>query len=151
MLSLNSPEAREIHDLLFSFMGMLHEKFLHRFRKNNEQYSKLKKNHVKIISFLYRYDSLTSTEIAKRLDLEKGSVTTLIDQLTDLGLVLRGAAAYDRRKSLLLLTDSGRTEMERIIENDTKTMDELFRDLKPDELQRFVDSLKYVVDFMNKL
>ncbi len=148
---MNHEETISLHTLLFSYMGMFHEKFLHRFRKNVESHSVLKKNQVKIISILYRFDNLTSTDISKRLDIEKGSVTTLIDQLAELGLIVRVPAPHDRRKSLLLLTELGRTEMERIIENDTRTMNELFHNIPPHDVQKFVDSLKYAVEFMNKL
>lgn len=150
-MQMNHEESREINNLLFSFMSMFHEKFLHRFRRNNEIYSHLKKNHVKIIRILYRYNSLTSTEIAKRLDIEKGSVTTLIDQLAELGLVIRDAAPNDRRKSLILLTDSGRDKIERIINNDTQTLNEIFHDVQPHDLHKFLESLKYAAAFMNEL
>ena len=148
---LNNHEARELHDLLFGFMDMFHVKFLHRFRQRNESNSGMKKNHVKIIVMLYRFESLTSTEIAKMLDIEKGSVTTLIDQLTESGFVVRCDAAHDRRKSLVLLTDSGKAQMEYITESHLKSMNELLRDVDPKEMDQFVDSLRNVVKFMSKL
>lgn len=148
---MDYKQAVELHDLLFSCMEMFHEKFLYRFRKQNERFSPLKKNHVKIISSLYRFNGLTSTEIAKRLDIEKGSVTTLIDQLSELGLLMRDASPHDRRKSMIVLTDAGRLEMENLIKNDTQILTEIFRDIEAEDLQKFIDSLQYAVDFMNKL
>lgn len=148
---MNDSEARELHDLLFGFMDMFHEKFLHRFRQRNESSSAMKKNHIKIIVMLYRFESLTSTEIAKMLDIEKGSVTTLIDQLTESGFVVRCDVAHDRRKSLILLTDSGKAQMEFIIDNHIQSMHELLRDVASNELDQFVDNLKSVVKFMNQL
>ncbi|MDD2620185.1 MAG: MarR family winged helix-turn-helix transcriptional regulator [Syntrophomonadaceae bacterium] len=148
---VSNEAASELRDLLFSFLGLFHEKFIYRFRKSNESHSEMKKNHIKIISFLYRDDSLTSTEIAKMLDLEKGSVTTLIDQLAELGLVSRCAAPHDRRKSLLVLTDLGRSEMEDIIGNELKVINEMFHNHKTDDIQDFVNSLRHVIEFLNKL
>ncbi|MDO0825002.1 MarR family winged helix-turn-helix transcriptional regulator [Desulfosporosinus nitroreducens] len=111
----------------------------------------MKKNHAKIIMMLYRFKSLTSTEIAKMLYMEKGSVTTLIDQLTEFGFVVRCNVANDRRKSLVLLTDSGKAQMEIIIANHIQSMDELFHDVDSTEIEQFADNLKNVVKFMNKL
>lgn len=148
---MNDSETRELHDLLFSFMDMFHEKFLYSFRKNNENKTGMKKNHAKIIMMLYRFKSLTSTEIARMLYMEKGSVTTLIDQLTESGFVVRCNVANDRRKSLVLLTDSGKAQMEIIIANHIQSMDELFHDVDSNEMEQFADNLKNVVKFMNKL
>jgi len=148
---LNYSETRELHDLLFSFMDMFHEKFLYSFRKNNESKTGMKKNHVKIIMMLHRFKNLTSTEIAKMLYMEKGSVTTLIDQLTESGFVLRCDFANDRRKSLVTLTDSGKAQIEIVIANHIQSMHELFQNVDSDEMEQFADNLKNVVQFMNKL
>lgn len=148
---MNYYETKELHDLLFGFMDMFHEKFLYRFRQRNESNPAMKKNHVKIITMLFRFNGLTSTEIAKMLDIEKGSVTTLIDQLTESGFAVRCDVAHDRRKSLVLLTDSGKVQMECIVENHVQSMNELLRDTDSKEIAQFVDNLKNVVNFMNKL
>lgn len=148
---MERQDAKKTLDLLFAFTGLFHEKFLHRFRKNHEHLPLLKKNHVKIISMLYRFNSLTSTEIAKKLDIEKGSVTTLIDQLVEAGLVTRGCSPHDRRKSLIWLTDLGKIKMENIIASDINTITEILGTIPPQDLQEFIDSLIYVVEIMNKL
>ena len=82
-------EAKELHDLLFTFIGIFHEKFLSRYHNYYECYPMLKKNHVKIISVLYQHKHLIPTEIGKLLDVERGSLTALIDQLEEMGLVKR--------------------------------------------------------------
>lgn len=145
-------ETRELHDLLFSFMDMFHIKFLYRFKQKNESNSGMKKkNHIKIIIMLYQFKSLTSTEISKMLDIEKGSLTTIIDQLTETGFVVRCDVAKDRRKSLLSLTDLGKTLMENVLDDHVQSIQETFRDVDPDEVDQFVDNLKYVVNIMNRL
>lgn len=148
---MHREEAAELHNLLFTFMGQFHEKFLHQFRKKNVVGYELKKNHVKIISMLYQHSDLTSTDIAKMMDIEKGSVTTLIDQLAEFGLVIRCDTPHDRRKSLVLLTDIGKAEVENIMESDIQSINEIFRDVDSNDRKQFVDSLRYAVEFMSKL
>lgn len=148
---MNREETAEIHKLLFCFMGMFHEKFLHRFRKKKTAGHQLKKNHIKIISMLYQLRNLTSTDIARMLDIEKGSVTTLIDQLTGAGLAIRCGTLHDRRKSLILLTESGRAEVENIIEDDLRSINQILRDVDSSDRKKFADSLRYAVEFMSKL
>lgn len=144
-------ELWELHDLLFYTMGLFHQKFLHRFRKESQKYPGLKKNHIKIIGFLYQHPFLTATEIAKMLNMEKGSLTTLVDQLVEFGLVNRCEDHHDRRKSLLSLTDAGKVEMEDILNDSIQRMSKILGDADPDELQEFVASLRHATEFMQKL
>lgn len=144
-------ELRELHDLLFKTMGLFHEKFLCQFRKESQQYPGIKKNHTKIISFLYQNQILTATEIAKMLNMEKGSLTTLIDQLEESGLVIRCEDLNDRRKTLISLTDAGKAEMEDTMRNSTQRMSEILGNEDPDELHKFVDNLKCTAEFMQKI
>ena len=62
--------------------------------------------------------------------MEKGSITSLIDSLEDLGLIYKEADKNDRRRFWILLTDEGKnfyekqrnitnSEIERIFENST--------------------------------
>ncbi|MDD4239647.1 MAG: MarR family transcriptional regulator [Desulfotomaculaceae bacterium] len=143
-------EAKELHNLLFTFIGLFHEKFLWRFRQHYDGNPRIKKNHVKIISILYQRDHLIPTEIGKMLDIEKGSLTTLIDQLEDMGLVIRCADPSDRRKLLISLSAAGREEMNKIMDDHTRSLSVIFQGVEPGEIKQFVTSLQYAVDFMKK-
>lgn len=144
-------ELQELHDLLFKTIGLFHEKFLCQFRKESLHYPGIKKNHIMIISFLYRNKILTATEIAKMLNMEKGSLTTLIDQLEEFGLVIRRKDLNDRRKTLISLTDAGKAEMEDTMRSSTQSISEILSDANPDEFLKFVNSLRYAVEFMQKI
>lgn len=141
----------ELHDLLFKTIGLFHEKFLCKFRKESPHHPGIKKNHTMVLGFLYRNQVLTATEIAKILNMEKGSLTTLIDQLEAFGLVIRCKDLNDRRKILISLTDAGKSEMEDTMRNSTQRISEILGDADPDELLKFVDSLRYAVEFMQKI
>lgn len=143
-------EFRELHDLLFKTIGLFHEKFIRKFCKESPKHPELKKNHTAIIGFLYQYKVLTATEISRMLNIEKGSLTTLIDQLEGLGLVIRCNDANDRRKALISLTDTGKKEMEDIMKISIQRMSEILSTADPNELAKFIDSLKYAVEFMQK-
>jgi len=144
-------ELRGLHDQLLKAMGLFHEKFLCQFSKESQQYPGIKKNHIMIIGFLYQNQVLTATEIAKMLNMEKGSLTTLIDQLVGFRLVIRCEDVSDRRKALISLTNAGKAEMEDIMINSTQRMREILCNVDPDELLKFVDSLRYTVEFMQKI
>jgi DNA-binding MarR family transcriptional regulator len=148
---VRDEELREIHDLMLSTIGLFHEKFLHQFRKDSRHHTGVKKNHVKIIGLLYLHASLTATEMARMLNMEKGSLTTLIDQLEESGLVRRCEDFKDRRKCLISLTDEGQKEMEDILGESIRRMGGILAGVEPRELQAFIASLRYVTEFMQKI
>lgn len=148
---MNFDKAKEIHDLLFTFMGLFHEKFHFRFREESICVPCLKKNHMKILNILYQQDHITLTEIGKMLDIEKGSLTTLIDQLEEKEFVIRADDRTDRRKTLISLSPRGREEMDRVMNLYAQKMDELLCDVDSDEIQQFSTSLQFVVKFMKKI
>ena len=85
------------------------------------------------------------------LNMEKGSLTTLIDQLEESGLVIRCEDLNDRRKTLISLTDAGKVEMEDTMRNSTQRISEILGNEDLDELLKFVDNLKCAAEFMPKI
>ncbi len=151
---MNFETAKIIHNLLFTFMGLFHEKYLLRLRQESQELNCrpcFKKNHMKILNTLYQNDRITLTEIGKMLDIEKGSLTTLIDQLEKEDFVLRLNDPLDRRKSLICLSQHGREEMGRITNFCAAKVDELLLNFNSEEVQQFITSLQNVVGFMKKL
>lgn len=148
---MKQEEAQEMHVLLFTFVGVFHEKFLTVFRQHHESLLQLKKNHAKAVGILYHNEGLTSTELGRMLDLEKGGLTTIIDQLETAGLVKRCPDAADRRKILLALTPMGRNAMEQVLEQYSNSLVEMLKDVDDQEIDRFMNNLRYVVDFMINL
>lgn len=148
---MDFEKTKEIHYLLFTFMGLFHEKIFLRFRQEGNCDSCLKKNHKKILNFLYLHDKLTITEIGKLLDIEKGSLTTLIDFLEEKDFVKRLNDPTDRRKTLLSLSGNGKAEMERVMNLFAQRMNEALHKFDTDEIQQFNTNLQFVVDLMKKL
>jgi len=147
---MDFDKAKKIHYLLFTFMGLFHEKIFIGFRQENCNTS-LKKNHKKILNILYQHDKLTITEISKLLDIEKGSLTTLIDVLDEKDLVIRLNDPTDRRKTLISLSQNGKEEMERVMNYFAQRINKSLKKFNSDEVQQFETNLQFVVDLMKKL
>lgn len=148
---MNMKEARELHELLFTMMGMFHEKFFRSFRQHCVGGSPMKKNHAKILGILYQHQPLIPTEIGKMLDIEKGSLTTLIDQLQEWGLVIRCDDPGDRRKSLISLSIQGMIQMNQVAEHHAQMLKAIFQEADDEEVKQFMTSLRYAAQFMQKL
>ena len=145
---MDREQALELHVLLFTFMGKFHEKFFMNYRQHLDLAIPLKKNQSKIISMLYHHNGLTSTEIAKMLNIEKGGLTTIIKQLEQMGLVVRHSDPRDRRRQQLNLSEQGRQEMEQVMEHYTGSI--MKKQIDEQELIEFMNSLRNVINFMDK-
>ena len=148
---MNLDKAKEIHDLLFASMGLFYEKFFCRFRHEIICEPHLKKNDMKILNILYQHAPMILTEIGKRLDIEKGSLTTLIDSLEEKNLVVRSNDPADRRKTLISLSTKGMEEMDRVMDFYAKRIDDSLSMVDPGEIKEFQINLQKVVEFLKKV
>lgn len=144
-------QADEMHDLLFSLIGNFHEKLLCRFRSQYTGMPQLKKNHINILNILWHGRQLTLTGISRKLDIEKGSLTSLIDQLEAWDLVARSEDKNDRRKSLISLSSKGKEEMAKVMEFYAQNINHILHNYETREVEQFITDLRNVVLFMNKL
>ncbi|BAE83307.1 MarR family winged helix-turn-helix transcriptional regulator [Desulfitobacterium hafniense] len=151
MVVLNYNKTKQIHKLMFTFMGLFHEKFLLPFRNEVDCRSDLKKNHIKILNILYHENPKTLTEIGKNLDIEKGSLTALVDFLEEKELIIRAMDPKDRRKSLIYLSPQGKEKMEERIAAFTEQMGESLAVFDAGDIQAFENNLQHVVDFLKKV
>lgn len=144
-------EARELHIMLITVLGVFHGRFAVNFRNHSQFPPEVKKNLLKIINILYDVGQLTSTQLGQIMDIEKGSLTAMIDQLESLGYVYRAAVPHDRRKTLITLTAAGKELMDRTMEQYTRSVAEMFAGADPEELQQFQDNLRSVTAFMKRI
>jgi DNA-binding MarR family transcriptional regulator len=93
------------------------------------------------------------TEVARRLCLETPSLTTMIDRLSERGLVKRVEDPKDRRKALVALTQKGECLVQSACEPYRLMHDEMFGVLDDEErenltavLQKFYDANLYLVE-----
>jgi DNA-binding MarR family transcriptional regulator len=93
------------------------------------------------------------SDLSRRLHLETPSLTTMIDRLSERGLVKRVDDPKDRRKTLVALTPNGKRVMENICEPYRHLHDKMFGVLDSDErenltatLQKFYEANLYLVE-----
>ncbi|HHY27120.1 MarR family winged helix-turn-helix transcriptional regulator [Desulfitobacterium sp. PCE1] len=148
---MNYDNTKQIHKLMIAFMGLYHEKFCLQFRNDVDNPSDLKKNHIKILNLLYHENPKTLTEIGKGLDIEKGSLTALIDLLEERELIIRSVDSKDRRKNLIYLSPKGKDIINQRIAAFTKKMEESLAAFDAKDIQSFEDNLQQVVDFLKRV
>jgi DNA-binding MarR family transcriptional regulator len=101
------------------------------------------------LSTIERHGPLTPSELATRERIQRPTVTRVVARLEEAGLIARTADIYDRRSSLLAVTDAGRALLEEQRTRKTAFLASRLEGLTPDErdtLERAADILERVLE-----
>lgn len=108
---------------------------------------------VRALFQLERGEACTAGELAKRADLSPASMTALLDQLEDSGIVRRERSAEDRRRVLVSLTDAGHETLaakRTLIDARTKELLAPYNDEELGAAIRVMRSLAELLDSLGK-
>jgi DNA-binding MarR family transcriptional regulator len=79
-----------------------------RLRGRDHSAGELSHAHIRSLHALHEAGELTAGQLAKSADLNPASVTAMLDQLEDGGIVSRSRSTTDRRVTIVSLTPKGR-------------------------------------------
>ena len=65
------------------------------------------KTQLRALTFIKNYGVINMTELCNMLNIEKGSLTTMIDDLVEKGYVERVNDKKDRRRYIIVMTEAG--------------------------------------------
>ena len=142
---------KETVRLQFETIHLFHKNFaktLHPIR--NSQYD-LNKNQNKAIIIIGAAENIMPTTLGKYLDLQKGSLTSMIDALEKYELVCRKKDQEDRRKTLLVLTEKGEKYREWLIGEFEKNASEILKKLGEEDIVEYRKSLQTMFNILKKL
>jgi len=94
-----------------------------------------------VLTFLFRNDGVTQSELAEMLEIEKPTLGRLIDRLEAKGWVRRAADAKDRRAWRVHLTDEVEPAMRTMRAIAAEVRRDALAGLSAAERERFVDTL----------
>lgn len=147
---MSSKFIDDIRYNLLRFISLFHQNFTPAFRIKNDKYN-CTKNQIKAIMIIGKSGKISPTVLGKCMDMEKGSVTTLIYSLEELNLVHREDDQEDRRKVLIQLTDEGLKYYLVLKNRFLNQIEERFFNLSKDEIIEFNKSLQFVVEILEKV
>jgi DNA-binding MarR family transcriptional regulator len=103
------------------------------------------------IMIIGKAGEITPTTLSKFINMEKGSLTTLIDSLVEKKLAIRSSNPNDRRKVLLSLTTDGIEYMKSIEEQSQNGLAAMVANLNEEEIEQMHTSLTNLVDILKKI
>lgn len=90
---------------------------------------------LNMLDLLSKKESNKVTDLAEKIGVKPSAVTTMIDRLTNNGLVYRRHDDADRRSVLVSITDEGRELMNKFEERCRRILKSYLSHLEPDELE----------------
>ncbi|MPM26891.1 hypothetical protein SDC9_73396 [bioreactor metagenome] len=145
---MNGIVTNTIGFLSKTFPKIYSSLYLEYLKKYSALYN-VNKTQLRALVFIKNHGSISMTELCAKLNIEKGSLTSMIDDLTKKGYVYREKDLADRRKYMIVITEEG----ERLAINFTsKLSDELEQKLfKLDESDRLryqeaLETLQYILN-----
>ena len=107
------------------------------------------KTQLRALVFINNHGSISMTELCAKLNIEKGSLTSMIDDLTKKGYVNREKDSSDRRKYMIVITESGEklaVDFTSKLSNDLE--EKLFKLDEADraKYQEALDTLQYILN-----
>ena len=119
-------------------------------------YSSLYLNYLKQYSGLYDVNKtqlralVCMTELCAKLNIEKGSLTSMIDDLSKKGYVYREKNLKDRRKYMIVITEEGKKIAADFTEKLSNDLEAKFFKLDTDEREKYLEAIETLATLVNK-
>ncbi|MHB8061928.1 MAG: MarR family winged helix-turn-helix transcriptional regulator [Ruminiclostridium sp.] len=147
---MENDSLEELHKLYFNLIPLFYICKTFYIDKNRTD-DLCNKNQGMAIMIIGKAEKITPTTLSKFINMEKGSLTTLIDSLEEKKLVIRSSDPNDRRKVLLSLTSEGIEHMKTLEEQSRKGLALMVANLDEKEIDQMHASLKTLIEILKKI
>ncbi|TCL62271.1 MarR family transcriptional regulator [Hydrogenispora ethanolica] len=153
VLSLKPTETKmaEMNRLFREFIALYHQKLGICLQADDQQEPRCNKNQKRALFILHEKGRVTPSELGRALDLQKATLTSLVDSLAAHNLVRREPDPADRRKTWLELTEAGSEYVRMKKAAYDRYFAGRFAAVSEAEIEESLLSLKRLVDIMGKL
>ena len=118
-----------------------------------KQYSGLynvNKTQLRALVFMKNYGEISMTELCAKLNIEKGSLTSMIDDLSKKGYVYREKNLKDRRKYMIVITEEGNKIATDFTEKLSNDLEEKFFKLNNEDREKYLEAIETLETLLNK-
>jgi DNA-binding MarR family transcriptional regulator len=147
---MENDKIEELHKLYFNLIPLFYKCKTFYIDKNRTD-DLCNKNQSMAIMIIGKAEKIMPSALSKFINMEKGSLTTLIDSLEEKKFVIRSSDPNDRRKVLLSLTSEGIKHMKTIEEQSQKGLTLMVANLDEREIDQMHASLKILVEVFKKI
>ena len=105
---------------------------------------------LRALVFMKNYGEISMTELCAKLNIEKGSLTSMIDDLSKKGYVYREKNLKDRRKYMIVITEEGKKIAADFTEKLSNDLEAKFFKLDTDEREKYLEAIETLATLVNK-
>lgn len=132
----------EIYNLLTGRIVLaMNRALVHNFRSKNIT---LSKEQWSILAVLWKQDGCSQQHLADQTHRDKPSVTRLLDKMEVDNLIVRQAAANDRRLNLIFLTEKGKSFEAPTLQAVNETVAKATSNLSDDQMNLLKETIKTI-------
>ena len=110
----------------------------------------INKTQLRALMIIKNNRAISMTTLCNKLNIEKGSLTSMIDDLTNKGYVTRQRDISDRRKYLIIITKNGENIASDFLDKLKVKLEEKLCRLDEDDQKRYISALNTLDDILNK-
>ncbi len=147
---MENNKMEDLHKLYFNLIPLFY-KCQTLYIDKNKKDDLCNKNQSLAIMIIGKAEKITPSTLSKFINMEKGSLTTIIDSLEEKKLVTRSSDPDDRRKVLLSLTSVGIDYMKTIEAQSQRGFDLMVANLDENEIDQMHTSLETLVEILRKI
>lgn len=108
------------------------------------------KTQLRALLFIKNNGSISMTDLCSKLNIEKGSLTSMVDDLEQKGFVIRERDVLDRRKYLINTTEQGNEIALDFMEKLSIKLEEKFSKFSEDDRNRYINAINTLQDILTK-
>jgi len=144
-------DKREIEIIMQmpKIMSLVRRKLMNGFRSREGLALSLTQD--RLLLCIFDHNLVTMTELHMMTGLEKGSLTTIVDQLIEKGLVQRARDKGDRRKVFVSLTEAGQKQGAVRKEEIARFIQSRLKNLSAIQREEFTKAIKTIVELFEHL
>ncbi len=111
----------------------------------------LSENQVRIIMALNFLGSATPTQLSKCFGIQKGSLTTILRSLLNMGLINKQRSENDERKYYVSITEKAKALIQQKELEDTRTFEKLFEQMPADDAAAITQGMQMLCAYFDKM
>jgi len=148
---MENTMLKELFNSLFEFMPLYHQTVGCIYHKDYGIEPNLNKSQQKALFIIKKKGKIIPSSLGKALDMQKGSLTTLIDSLVEHGFVIREADSEDRRKQWIFLTPQGEEYISKLMSNFQKEFERIFEKVDSQDVLKMIESIEFVKEVLKNI
>lgn len=109
------------------------------------------KTQLRALTFIKNYGAINMTELCNMLNIEKGSLTTMIDDLVEKGYVERVNDKKDRRRYIIVMTEAGDLLSDNFMTYLKGSLEQKMGNIGMDKMSSLVASMENIINITENI